>query len=321
MTSGDSTEAKPAPAQAPAGDPFAVSTRWNAHRHLEGEAVVDEILGAGFARIELGYNLTANLVPGVRSRVQSGAVKITSVHNFCPVPLGAAGGHPELFLLADLREKARQMAVQYTTRTIEFAAEMGAPCVVVHAGRVDMRQYTPKLIELHEAGLYQERKYERVKMKLLAKREKKAPRHVESLCRSLMELLPALEQHRVCLAIENLPSWEAVPSEPEMAQILLRFPTPSIAVWYDTGHGQVRENLGFISQRHWVSRFMPRLAGFHIHDVAAPASDHLMPPAGSIDFSLFKDAVVGRHLVLEPLAHIKGRLQGDGVSAGRFHRR
>ena len=67
------------------------------------------------------------------------------------------------------------------------------------------------------------------------------------------------------------------------------------------GHGQIRHNLGLISHRNWFERLTPYLAGVHIHDVASPACDHIMPPRGQLDFPDF--ANVPEHtgiLVLEP---------------------
>ena len=80
---------------------FALTTRWNAGRHTDGEALIEEILGMGFRHVELGYDLRRDLVPGVMKMVEKGAVKVDSVHNYCPVPMGAPYGHPELFTLAD----------------------------------------------------------------------------------------------------------------------------------------------------------------------------------------------------------------------------
>ena len=79
---------------------IALSTRWNAGRHTTGEKLVEEILQCGFTRLELGYDLTIDLVPGVRDMVRTRAITVDSVHNFCPVPVGAPGGSPELFSMA-----------------------------------------------------------------------------------------------------------------------------------------------------------------------------------------------------------------------------
>jgi len=40
----------------------------------------------------------------------------------------------------------------------------------------------------------------------------------------------------------------------------------------------------------------PRLAGFHVHDVIAPARDHSAPGTGTIDFAALKPFVKPRHI-------------------------
>jgi hypothetical protein len=47
------------------------------------------------------------------------------VHNFCPVPIGAPRGHPEIWTLAARDERERESAMHHTGRTIRFAAEVG----------------------------------------------------------------------------------------------------------------------------------------------------------------------------------------------------
>jgi sugar phosphate isomerase/epimerase len=280
---------------------LSLSTRWNACRHQDGESMLWEILDLGFAQVELGYDLRLELVPGVRDMVARDAVSISSVHNFCPVPVGAPMGHPELFLLADTNERARESAVNQTTKTVQFAAEVGASRVVVHAGRVRMPPLTHRLIALCESGKQFQPRYERIRTKLMLKRLKKANRHLAALRRSLDELLPELTERRVCLAMENLPSWEAIPSEAEMEQLSARYDPALVGFWNDIGHGQVRENLGFINQLHWLQRLRKCVAGMHIHDVEPVAMDHLMPPRGRIDFSTFKPHLDSdMALVLEP---------------------
>jgi len=281
---------------------FALSTRWNAFRHRSGEAMLEEILALGIDHVELGYDLRLDLVPGVKNMVRMRCVTVDSVHNFCPVPVGAPEGHPELFELASLDKRVRHSAVQHTLRTVELAAEMGAAWVVTHAGNVAIRNHTRKLIALYRKGLYGMPRYERVKLKLIAKREKKTLRHLDYLYAALQEILPTLTATKIGLALENLPSWEGLPSEMEMERISRDFPSAPIGYWHDFGHAQVRENLGFINHRVWFTRLAARMVGMHIHDVRPPDADHLMPPAGEIDFASFKECLrPGIIAVLEPL--------------------
>ncbi len=280
---------------------LALSTRWNASRHSSGEALVEEILSLGFSRIELGYDLRIDLVPGVEKMISSGAVRADSVHNFCPVPVGAPQGHPELFDLASLNPRERLSAVEHTRRTINFAAHIGAHTVVVHAGNVRMQRLTEKLIALSAAGRLFSKTYEKTKLRLQVRREKAAARHIAGLYESIEQLLPVLEETGVRLAIENLPTWEAIPTEVELEDLLKHFNSPSLGYWHDIGHAQVRQNLGFINQFRWLERLRPYLCGLHVHDVRPPAMDHLMPPRGNIDFAPFKTfASLDIPRVLEP---------------------
>ena len=280
---------------------FSLSTRWNTYRHESGESLVDEILALGFSSIELGYDLRQELVPGVRSRLNTKQISCSSVHNYCPIPVGAPQGHPELFSLSSLDERERESAVRHTSYTIAFAAQVGAKAVVAHVGNVHTRHRTRKLIALAEAGKQHDAKYEKIKLKLLMERSKKAPQHLDQLYRSLEDLLPFLEDAGIPLAIENLPSWESIPTENEMEATLTKFDSPWIRYWHDMGHGQVRQNLGLISHLRWVNKLAPYLAGMHIHDVLPPADDHLMPPRGNINFSDFRNVAKHAKLwVLEP---------------------
>lgn len=280
---------------------LAISTHWNAHAHGAGEALIDEILALGVQHAELGYDLTMDLVPGVRKRVADGDIAITSVHNFCPVPIGAPRGHPELFVLADEDPRIRERAVAHTAKTIEFAASVGADIVVVHAGNVHMRQYSRKLAELTARGKRDSRRFERLHAKMLERRDKRVRAHLDGLDRGLEALLPRLEACGVALALEILPTWAAIPTEAEMADIARRFDSPYIRYWYDSGHGRIRERLGLTDSLRWLERLGPVVAGMHVHDVIPPAHDHVMPPQGEIDFQAFAGIIHEQMpVVLEP---------------------
>jgi sugar phosphate isomerase/epimerase len=280
---------------------FALSTHWNSRRHTRGELLIEEILQLGFTRVELGYDLRQEQVPGVVAMIRNGSVRVDSVHNFCPVPLGAARGHPELWTLAARDERERENAIRHTISTIRFAAEIGARIVVTHAGNVDMPLISPDLFDLCLANRQYSPEYERLRLKLQEQRDRKAPKQFEVLIHSLERLIPVLDETGVTLAIENLPTWEAFPTELEFEEIKRRIPSPRIAYWHDIGHGQIRQNVGFINHERWLDRLWPYLVGMHVHDVVPPVTDHVMPPKGGIDFSRFQRfAVSDRVYVIEP---------------------
>ena len=280
---------------------FALTTRWNASRHTDGEAMLTEILDMGFTHVELGYDLRLDLVPGVKKLITQGTVKVDSLHNFCPVPVGAPRGHPELFTMADLNPRIRESAINHTLKTVRFAAEVGARVVVVHAGNVEMNRMSAELGTMFERGEQFSPAYEKAKLKLQVTREKKVRKHMEALQQSLERLLPAAAETGVRVALEVLPTWEALPTEFEMESLAKQFEAQHLMYWHDIGHSQIRQNLGFISQERWLEKLQPWTAGLHIHDVAPPTLDHLMPPQGQVDFARLARFAQGNVLrVIEP---------------------
>lgn len=277
--------------------------------------MLEEILNLGVDTVELGYDLRIDMVPGVKNMVNSGAVKVLSVHNYCPVPMGAHRGHPELYTPASIDRQTRDLAVTHMTNTINFAAEVGAKVVVAHAGNVKMSRMSSDLIDWCEKGQQFSPSYERMKLKVQFTRDKKAPRQMEYLEESIDRLMPLLQQHNIALAFENLPSWESIPTELEMEQLLRKYNSPHLRSWYDIGHGQIRQNLGFINASRWAERLAPWCAGMHIHDVKAPVQDHVMPPHGQIAFDLY--TMLARHdlvRVVEPAPGTDAQLVKDAIA-------
>lgn len=300
---------------------IALSSNWNTRRHTAGEAMTDEILDLGFDALELGYHTTEEIAEGVLRRVESGAVKVDSVHAYCPVPVGAPHGYPELYLLASLDEDERAMAVILLTRTLEFAGRMGAQAVVLHAGRVFLKTLfreisTGTLAEAlmdEEAGPDSE-KYLLILEKALRLRAKRVRKYFDGFCLSLDALLPRFERAGVNLCLENLPSVEAFPDEREMIMLKRRFDTPALAYWHDFGHGQVREYMGWIRHAAAARDLLPFTKGVHIHDARPLMEDHLSPGSGEIDFAAFNiyggDNVIK---VFEPASEVEGTALAEAL--------
>ena len=80
-----------------------------------------------------------------------------------------------------------------------------------------------------------------------------------------------------------------------------QFHAAGFRLWWDIGHAQIRENLGFINASRWLRRLAPYVAGMHVHDVEPPGRDHVMPPRGHVDFKALSDlAKMDMVRVLEP---------------------
>jgi len=125
---------------------FAFSTCWNSQRHTDGRAMLNEIRALGFEFAELGHATRLSLLDGIKEAVAANEIKISSLHNFCPLPLGVQGEAPDCYLPSSRNERERDRAVRNTLRTIDWAANLGAKAVVLHLGRVKMRDCTRRLL-------------------------------------------------------------------------------------------------------------------------------------------------------------------------------
>ena len=276
----------------------------------------DEIKALGFDAVELGYGATQTQLDGIRKWTDSGAIKITSVHAFCPnIVVGASG--PEVFSLCDPDDfKRGKKGISAAKRCAEFAASIGAKTVVTHAGRVPIFRHIRALAAIAAKGLLNTTKHEKQMLKIIAKRDKKSEKHLATLYESLEEVLPDYAAFGVTLALENLPTYDTIPNETEMADLLREFNDMPLRYWHDFGHGQIRQNYGFIHHRSIVSGFRNNIAGFHIHDVVFPDDDHQAPSAtGTVDFKILKDFIASDiPLVLEPSRHIDATAIANGVA-------
>src|SRR4029079_19264219 len=141
---------------------FSFSTCWNSHRHTDGRAMLREIRDLGFEHAELSHGTRISLMPGILDAVNAGEIKISSLHNFCPLPMGVNHSAPNLYQFSDERPRQRELAERYTLKTIEFAARVRAPLVVLHSGSIEMKNYTDKLLEMMARGEKETSKYQKL---------------------------------------------------------------------------------------------------------------------------------------------------------------
>ena len=92
----------------------------------------------GFEHVELSHGIRITLVPGILKALNEGFIKVSSTHNFCPLPAGMMHAAPNLFepsAPADQGHEHEQW-VRHTRRTLDFAAQVRARAVVMHLGSV-----------------------------------------------------------------------------------------------------------------------------------------------------------------------------------------
>jgi sugar phosphate isomerase/epimerase len=264
---------------------FALSTAWGARRTKEPAKLIEEARRLGFDCMELHHSLTLTSVAGILEASERGEITVASLHNFCPAILWRSG--PDAYSPSSLDRRERSMSVKKTKETIDMAARFGAKVVVMHLGRVEMKDYTSALIALYDAGQKGTPRYERIKGKLLAKREKKRKRHMDVLYRSLDELVSYSEPKGIKIGIENRYSAEDIPFLDEIKLILDEFQGSNIRYWHDVGHAQCAEELDIAGHESFLQMFSDRMVGIHLHDVIG-VSDHRVPLTGEFDFKKLK---------------------------------
>jgi sugar phosphate isomerase/epimerase len=275
-----------------------------------------EIRDLGFQYAELSHGTRISLLPGILEAVDAGEIKISSLHNFCPLPMGVNYAAPNLYQFSAERVRERELAERYTLKTIEFAVRVKAPVVVLHSGSIDMKDYTDKLLDLAAKGEKAATKFAKLCSEADEKREAKKGPFVERMYEVLKKLLPAAEGQGIKQGIENRQALEELPFESDFQFLFREFASPNLGYWHDTGHAQIKENLGFIHHTMHLESLREHLYGLHVHDVQFPGRDHCAPGSGMIDFTALKPFIKPEHIKVFELSP---GLTVDDVKAGIEH--
>ena len=238
----------------------------------------------GFDSIELGHGTRLSLMPGIQKMFDSGQVRFSSLHNFCPLPVEVMVASPDCYQLSAVSAEERDRAVRQTFQTIDFAERLGAPFVVLHLGRVKMRPITDRLIEMTKEGKHLSRGYVRAKIKAVETRERRAPVHLQRVKGCMDRIVEHAASKNVWIALECRRGYEEIPSERELPALLNELNSAQVGYWHDFGHSQIKENLGFIDHAEWLSAMGARAFGCHVQDCIWPARDHEPPFSGGIEF-------------------------------------
>ena len=261
------------------------STGWNSERHATGDAMLGEIKDKlGFDLIELDHSVRASLMPGIQKMFSTGQIRVSSLHNFCPSPAGAAASSIDCSKFSAASAGERERAVMQTFESIDLAEQLKAPYVVLHLGSVSMSPVTDQLIVLAKAGEYLSRQYVRLKISAVQEREKIAPECLERVKGCLGRIIEYAAAKNVKIGLEARRNYEQIPSERELLQLLEEMNSPFLGYWHDFGHTQIKENLGFLDHAEWLCAVGSRAFGCHVHDCIWPARDHQPPFTGGIDF-------------------------------------
>ena len=283
-----------------------------------------EIRELGFEYAELSHGVSISLMPGILAAVGAGEIRISSLHNFCPLPMGVTHAAPNLYEFSAEKDYERNLAIRHTLKTFDFAGLVQAPAVVLHLGSMELKDYTGRLCDLLERDRTPTPRFQKLRAEAIAKREVTKGKYVAHTNETLRRLLPEAEKRGLKLGCENRQALEEIPLESDFVSFFREFPSPNVVYWHDVGHAQIKENLGLIRHVAHLESLASRLLGFHVHDVQFPDRDHAAPGTGTIDYAALKPFVKPEHIkvfelspalpveaVRSGIAHVK-KIWGDG---------
>lgn len=265
---------------------YSLSTSWNAGYVQSPSELIDRIKDLGFRYIELSFTLPKDWVERIIKLLsKTDSLKVSSIHNFCPIPDGISPEYasPDIFSLSSLDESERKTAVRWTKNTIATANRLNAQAVILHLGKVDMKDKTMTLFNLYEKQF----EFQKLRAQFVSERKKRSSRHMKPLYRSLDEILGYSQKLGVKIGIENRYRYKDIPIIEELHQLFTEFEDQNLCYWHDIGHAQVFEWFGYSRHLDFLETFSERMIGIHLHDVRG-IKDHLVPGDGDFDFSILR---------------------------------
>jgi sugar phosphate isomerase/epimerase len=303
---------------------LALSTCWNSFRHHDGYAMLHEIADLGFTHAELSHGIRIVLVPGILRAVEEGVIKISSTHNFCPLPAGVTQAAPNLFEPSQEVPREHEQWLRHTKRSIDFAAQVKSRVLVLHLGSVKFWFLPPgRKVHAHlkaypETEVLSDVRYQALLRKAGEKMRRRMGPFWRQVLRSLTKISAYALERGVALGCENREKFEELPLDddfPALFEALGADGASSPAgYWHDTGHADLKCRLGLINHREQLERNASRLLGFHLHDVSAAGKDHQAIGSGRVDFEMVSEFWRSEHaLTLE----LSPRVSSEDVSASR----
>jgi sugar phosphate isomerase/epimerase len=256
--------------------------------------MLTEIASLGFEYAELSHGIRITLVPGILQALEEGVIRISSTHNFCPLPTGILHAAPNLFEPSSRDHREHDQWLRHTRRSIEFAAQVKARVLVCHLGSVRFFWFNPaqkvrRYLSVHpEAGRNAaDAAYAALLEKSRLALRKQMPPYWAQVGAGIAALSDYAREKGVQLGFENRERMDELPFDADIAECLNAFPADApVGYWHDTGHADIKEGMGLLRHREHLAALAPRLLGFHLHDVNAQGQDHQAIGEGHIDFEM-----------------------------------
>ena len=285
--------------------PVALSTAWCSHRHTDGYAMLREMADLGFSHVELSHGIRITLVPGILKAMEEGIVQIGSTHNFCPLPPGVTQAAPNLYEPSAVDSTEREQWVRHTKRSLDFAAQLGSRVLVCHLGSTfffwlnPVRKLQAYLRAHPAAGRNGDKRYQALLSRAVGKLRRRMGPFWGHTTECVGRVLEYAAEKKVRLGFENREKFEELPVDADFPGFLSGLPPDApVGYWHDTGHADIKQDLGLLDQRTHLALNESRLLGFHLHDVNAEGQDHQPVGSGRIDFGMVSEFWRPDHLLV-----------------------
>lgn len=260
----------------------------------------------GFEYVELGHSTPLFAVDGILKAVNENIVKVSSLHNFCPMPSFATGTACNLFSPSSKNNAEGELWQKHTLNSLDFAKKTGARAIVSHSGQITyfFRPIDYKIQKYLDfvkdyKTLIDDEKYKKIAASFKENSAKKSENHYKFLQKNTNAVSEKFEESSVKIGIENRDQIPELPLDWNMANMYKKyFSNSKVAfLWHDVGHSMKKQLLGLYNQLKLAEEIAPYQIGWHLHDCDENGKDHIAIGKGIIDFkALSKFFDVKKHI-------------------------
>ena len=274
---------------------IALSTCCCSHRYEDGYAMLEWMAGLGFKNVELSHGISLGLVPGIIKAVEDGVVGISSVHNFCPLPMGINAPMPNLFKPSSRHKYESSLWNRYSLETLEFANQIGTDKVVFHSGSVWFFFESPvarmgRWMDQHSINFIDVAKdpgFIEIRDKTIKKIKRSSDKYYKALDANFSSIFDSAKELGVLIGLENREGLAELPLDQDHSSFIKKYYKDSpIRYWHDVGHAEIKVQYGLLNHRERLEDLKDHLIGFHLHDVNEAGKDHQEIGTGIIDFKM-----------------------------------
>ncbi len=258
---------------------IALSTMWGIGRYDHMSQFVEKTRNLGFTHVELNYQVTEEMLEQLKA---CSSLAVSSVHSPCPGRALPDGRWTYRLRMTSEDDQERLPALEGALTAVDVAVELKAPVVVLHVGSVPLEPgLEPRLREMYKGGQAETGEFQEVRERLLADRNGRKDRYIETALKNLRQLTGYAGDRGVRIGLESRYYFHEIPNLEETRLFLDEF-GDAVGYWHDVGHCENLARLGFAPHRDWLEAFSGHMIGTHLHDIDVLA-DHKAPGKGTLD--------------------------------------